>query len=74
MAATPLGAHRSEQFKDYESFRDWLYTSFSDDASSTQRGNSFCDFVISLLPETARGRRFGLLKPALNQSHDLGAA
>ena len=72
MAATPLGAHRSEQFKDYESFRDWLFTSFADDASSTARGDSFCDFVIALLPETSRGRRFGLLKRAPKRSHDKG--
>lgn len=72
MGAKPVAPHTSEQFKDYETFRDWLYASFADGASNAERGTSFCDFVISLLPETARGRRFGLLKPARKLSHDRG--
>lgn len=60
------------QFLDYERFRDWLMESFPEDASTTIRGNNFRDFVISLLPQTQRGRRFGRLQPSTKQSHDHG--
>lgn len=60
------------QFADYEGFRDWLIESFPDDANTTVRGNTFRDFVISLLPQTQRGRRFGRLVPSAKQSHDRG--
>lgn len=60
------------QFADYERFRDWLMQSFPEDASTTVRGNTFRDFVISLLPQTQRGRRFGPLQPSPRQSHDRG--
>lgn len=46
MGAKPVAPHTSEQFKDYETFRDWLYASFADGASNAERGTSFCDFVI----------------------------
>jgi hypothetical protein len=60
------------QFADYEKFRDWLMESFPDDANTTVRGNTFRDFVISLLPQTQRGRSFGRLQPSPRQSHDRG--
>ena len=60
------------QFSDYENFRTWLMQSFPEDANTTVRGNTFRDFVISLLPQTQRGRRFGKLKAAPRQSHDRG--
>lgn len=61
-----------EQFSDYEKFRDWVFESFPETASTTLRGNTFRDFIISLLPETRLGRRFGRLEPAAKQSHDRG--
>lgn len=70
--AISQGTRFPEQFEGYEKFRDWLFDSFPQDATSTAKGNTFRDFVISLLPETARGRRFGELKPAAKQSHDRG--
>ena len=60
------------QFADYERFRDWLIQSFPDQANMTVRGNTFRDFVISLLPQTQRARRFGRLVPSAKQSHDRG--
>ena len=60
------------QFRDYDRFRDWLSESFPEDATTTARGNTFRDFVISLLPQTQKGRRFGRLVANPKQSHDRG--
>lgn len=72
MATSPGVPRLPEQFQDYERFRDWLFESFPEHASTTAKGNTFRDFVISLVPETARGRPFGQLKPSEKQSHDHG--
>lgn len=61
-----------DQFSTYETFRDWLTASYPEDSSTTVKGSTFRDFVARLLPESARGHRFGPLIPNPKQSHDLG--
>ena len=62
----------NEQFQNYASFFHWLVASYPEDVSTTEKGTSFRDFVSRLLPETARGHRFGPLKPNPKHSHDRG--
>lgn len=61
-----------DQFATYEAFRNWLIASYPEDSSTTAKGSTFRDFVAKLLPETARGHRFGPLIPNPKESHDLG--
>jgi hypothetical protein len=61
-----------EQFASYDTFRDWLLTSYPEGISTTEKGKSFRDFVARLLPETPSGRRFGRLEPNPKHSHDFG--
>ncbi len=49
-----------------------MFDSFPEAATTTGRGNTFRDFVISLLPETQQGRRFGRLEASAKQSYDRG--